>query len=91
MNIHGNTTSRNPTSGWSPARPMDRGRPTGPAIQAGARRLEGAEARRAARLLAGKHPVLHGVLAPLTHRLGRARTGTTVHFQLMPPDHGQVQ
>jgi hypothetical protein len=34
------------------------GRPTGPAVQATARRLEGAEARRAARLLAGKHPLL---------------------------------
>jgi PPOX class probable F420-dependent enzyme len=67
-----------------------RGRPTGPAIQATARRLEGAEARRAARLLAGKHPWLHGVLVPLTHRLGRAKTGRTVHFQLTPLDHGQV-
>src|SRR5919106_6807797 len=36
-----------------------RGRPTGPGIQAMARRLEGAESRRAARLLAGKHPLLH--------------------------------
>jgi PPOX class probable F420-dependent enzyme len=43
-----------------------RGRPTGPAIGATARRLEGAEAGRAARLLAGKHPWLHGVLVPLT-------------------------
>jgi PPOX class probable F420-dependent enzyme len=68
-----------------------RGRPTGPAIQATARRLEGAEARRAARLLARKHPVLHGVLVPLTHRLGRAKTGKTVHFQLTPLEHDQVQ
>ena len=68
-----------------------RGRPTGPAIQARARRLEGAEALRAARLLAGKHSVLHGVLVPLTHRLGRARTGKTVHFQLTPLAPGQVQ
>ena len=67
-----------------------RGRVTGPAIQATARRLEGAEARRAARLLAGKHPVLHGVLVPLTHRLGRAKTGKTVHFQLTPRDPGRV-
>jgi PPOX class probable F420-dependent enzyme len=52
-----------------------RGRPTGPALQATARRLEGGEARRAARLLAAKHPLLHGVLVPLTHRLGRAKTG----------------
>jgi PPOX class probable F420-dependent enzyme len=68
-----------------------RGRPTGPAIRATARRLEGAESRRAARLLAGKHPLLHGVLVPLTHRLGRAKTGTTAHFQLTPLHHGQVR
>jgi PPOX class probable F420-dependent enzyme len=68
-----------------------RGQPTGPAIQATARRLQGAEARRAARLLAAKHPLLHGLLVPLTHRLGRAKTGKTVHFQLTPLDHGQVQ
>ena len=68
-----------------------RGRPTGPAIQATARRLEGAESRRAARLLAGKHPLLHGVLVPLTHRLGRPKTGKTVHSQLTPLDHGQVR
>jgi hypothetical protein len=57
---------------------------TGPAIQATARRLEGAEARHAARLLAGKHPLLHGLLMPLTHRPGRVRTGKTVHFELTP-------
>jgi PPOX class probable F420-dependent enzyme len=68
-----------------------RGRPTGPGIQAMARRLEGAESRRAARLLAGKHPVLHGVLVPLTHRLGRAKTGKTVHFQLTPLAPGQAR
>src|SRR5215216_1581113 len=68
-----------------------RGRPTGPAIQATARRLDGAEAGRAARLLARKHPWLHGVLVPLTHRLGRPKTGKTVHFQLTPLDHGQVR
>src|SRR5215216_3506429 len=60
------------------------GRPTGPTIQATARRLEGGEARRAARLLARKHPWLHGVLVPLTHRLGRAKTGRTGHFELTP-------
>jgi PPOX class probable F420-dependent enzyme len=67
-----------------------RGRPTGPAIQAMARRLEGAEARRAARLLAHKHPLLHGLLVPLTHRLGRAKTGRTVHLKLTPCDPSQV-
>jgi PPOX class probable F420-dependent enzyme len=68
-----------------------RGQPTGPALQATARRLEGAESRHAARLLARKHPVLHGVLVPWTHRLGRAKTGTTVHFQLTPLHQGQVR
>src|SRR5215216_6041681 len=68
-----------------------RGRPTGPTLQATARPLEGAEARRAARLLAGKHPVLHGVLVPLTHRLGRAKTGKTVHFQMTALAPGQAR
>jgi hypothetical protein len=27
----------------------------------------------------------------LTHRLGRAKTGKTVHLQLTPLDHGQVE
>jgi PPOX class probable F420-dependent enzyme len=67
-----------------------RGRPTGPTLQATARRLEGVEARWAARLLVGKHPLLHGLLVPLTHRLGRAKTGKTVHFQLTPLDHGHL-
>jgi PPOX class probable F420-dependent enzyme len=61
-----------------------RGRPTGPALPAMARRLEGAESRDAARLLARKHPWLHGLLVPWTHRLGRAKTGKTVHFELTP-------
>ena len=67
-----------------------RGQPTGPAIQATARRLDSAEVRRAARLLTHKHPLLHGLLVPLTHRLGRAKTGRTVHFKLTPRDPGQV-
>src|SRR5215217_8710300 len=46
-----------------------RGRPTGPAIQATARRLEGAESRRAARLQTGK--TVHFQLTPLDH--GQAR------------------
>jgi PPOX class probable F420-dependent enzyme len=61
-----------------------RGRPTGPAIHVSVRRLEGEEARHASRLLARKYPVLHGAGVPLVHRLGRARTGRTVHFELLP-------
>jgi PPOX class probable F420-dependent enzyme len=75
----------NPTVDIAPS--TARGQPTGPtdgAIQATARRLEGAEVRRAARLLTYKHPLLHGLLVPLTHRLRRAKTGKTVHFKLTP-------
>ena len=63
-----------------------RGKPTGAAIHARARRLEGAEAKWAAHALARKHPLLHGVLVPLMHRLGRSRTGRTVHFELVALD-----
>jgi PPOX class probable F420-dependent enzyme len=59
------------------------GRPTGPAMRARARLLDGAEAARAAALLAAKHPLLHGILVPLTHRLRRNRT---VHYELTPLD-----
>jgi PPOX class probable F420-dependent enzyme len=61
-----------------------RGVPTAPAVAATARRLVDAEERRAARALARKYPLLHGVLVPLMHRLGRAKTGRTVHFELTP-------
>ncbi|RQW84091.1 PPOX class F420-dependent oxidoreductase [Micromonospora globispora] len=60
------------------------GRVTGPAIEATARRLTGAEHAAAARALRRKHPMLHGVLVPVMHRLGRRRTGPTVHFELTP-------
>jgi PPOX class probable F420-dependent enzyme len=59
------------------------GRPTGPAVRGTARLLDGEEARAAARLLRRKHPILHGLLVPLAHRLGRARFGRTVHFELV--------
>ena len=60
------------------------GKPTGPAIEATARRLTGREYATASRALRRKHPMLHGVLVPLMHRLGRRRTGRTVHFELTP-------
>jgi PPOX class probable F420-dependent enzyme len=56
-----------------------RGRPTGPAIPAQARILSGDESARAGRLLAAKHPILHGLLVPLGHRL---RGNTTIHIEL---------
>ncbi|WP_406037382.1 PPOX class F420-dependent oxidoreductase [Micromonospora sp. NBC_00898] len=60
------------------------GKPTGAAVEAVARRLSGAEYDAASRALVRKHPMLHGVLVPLMHRLGRRKTGRTVHFELTP-------
>jgi uncharacterized protein len=56
-----------------------RGRLTGPSIPAHARILTGAESAHASRLLADKHPILHGLLVPLGHRL---RGNTTTHIEL---------
>ncbi len=61
-----------------------RGRPTGPSLHARARRLSGAEYRHAARLLERKHPFLHGIVVPSSHRALRSRSGRTVHFELVP-------
>jgi PPOX class probable F420-dependent enzyme len=72
---------RDPTVEVAPS--TFRGRPTGPAIRGTARLLDGDEAKEAARLLRRKHPFLHGVVVPLAHRLGRRRTGRTVHFGLV--------
>ncbi|MEV1330925.1 PPOX class F420-dependent oxidoreductase [Micromonospora costi] len=60
-----------------------RGTPTGPALQATARRLSGQEYAQARRALRRKYPLLHVVLVPLLHRLGRRTTGRTVHFELV--------
>jgi uncharacterized protein len=60
-----------------------RGRPTGPAIRARARLLEGEESAYAGRLLVRKHPILHRILVPLVHRL---RGNETVHIELRPLD-----
>jgi PPOX class probable F420-dependent enzyme len=57
------------------------GKPTGPAIRARARLLDGAEARHAAKLIARKHPVLQRVLVPAFHRLTRKRT---LHYEITP-------
>jgi PPOX class probable F420-dependent enzyme len=61
-----------------------RGAPTGDAIPAQARLLDGDESRHAARVLRRKHPLLHGVVVPLTHRLGRSTYGRTIHYELVP-------
>ena len=60
-----------------------RGLPTGPAIHARARILEGDESAYASRAIARKHPILHGLLVPLVHRLRRNKT---VHIELMPAE-----
>jgi uncharacterized protein len=68
---------RNPRVEIAPCTP--RGRPTGPAVPALARPLQGEDAKRAARALRRKHPLLQGVLVPLAHRLMRCGTA---HFEL---------
>ncbi|HYJ68971.1 MAG TPA: PPOX class F420-dependent oxidoreductase [Nocardioidaceae bacterium] len=73
---------RDPNAEITPS--SGRGRPTGSPIPARLRRLDGDEDRHAARLLRRKHPFLHGVVVPLTHRLGRAKFGKTVHFVATP-------
>src|SRR5215211_3073387 len=55
------------------------GTPTGPAISARARILDGADSALAARLIASKHPFLHGFLVPLFHRM---RGYTTMQIEL---------
>ena len=60
-----------------------RGKPTGPAIRARARILEGDEPVYAGRTIARKHRILHGFLVPLVHRLRRNKT---VHLELKPVD-----
>jgi len=58
-----------------------RGKPTGPSIRAQMRLLSRDEAKSAARALARKHRILHGVLVPLSHRLARCKT---LHYELTP-------
>lgn len=60
-----------------------RGTPIDPVIRARARVLGGAEAAIAARALAHKYPILHGVVIPLYHCLRGYRT---VHVALSPCD-----
>lgn len=60
-----------------------RGKPTGPAVPARAALLTGADARAAARALARRHPMLQGVLVPLTHRIMRYQT---MHYELGDAD-----
>ena len=65
------------------ARSTLRGKPTGPAVRAHARILDGDESAYAGRAIARKHRILHGLLVPLVHRLRRNKT---VHIELKPVD-----
>ncbi|MER6052169.1 PPOX class F420-dependent oxidoreductase [Streptomyces sp. BHT-5-2] len=58
-----------------------RGRPVGPPVRARARLLDAdtREFRRAERSLTRKYPLIHGLVAPLVHRLRRERT---LHYEL---------
>ncbi|MFC9248988.1 PPOX class F420-dependent oxidoreductase [Streptomyces sp. NPDC057136] len=60
-----------------------RGKETGPQIKARVRLLDAGseENAHAAKLLAHKHPVVHGVLVPLAHKVMRDRT---VHYEVRP-------
>ena len=70
---------RNPEILLAPS--TTRGVPTGPAVEATARVLDGDEAAIAANALAKKYPILHGVLIPMVHRLRGYRT---MHMQVEP-------
>lgn len=59
-----------------------RGRALGPAMRAQAHLLGGEESERAARMLATKHPILHGWLIPWLHR---RRGWITQQYRLEPP------
>src|SRR5215813_692077 len=65
-----------------------RGKPTGPAIRARARVLNGDESAHAGHALARKHPILHGILVPLIHRL---RGNRTMHIEVTPVDAGRAE
>ena len=58
-----------------------RGKPTGPAIRARVRMLDGEAAAHARRAIERKHPILQHLLVPLAHRVQRY---TTVHYELTP-------
>jgi PPOX class probable F420-dependent enzyme len=60
-----------------------RGRPVGQAIPAQAVLLDGDDSDQAARMLASKHPVLHGHLIPWVHR---RRGWTTQQYRLTAPE-----
>ena len=56
-----------------------RGKPAGPAVEARATLLTGAEAQVAARALARRHRLLQAVLVPFAHRMKHYQT---MHYEL---------
>ena len=64
-----------------------RGKPMGPAIRARARVLSDDESAHAGQALARKHPILHGILVPLIHRL---RGNKTMHIEVTPVAGGRA-
>jgi uncharacterized protein len=64
------------------------GKPRGEAIAAATRLLSGAEAERAARLIARRQRVLQGILVPLFHR---AKGYRTLHYELVPVAKGEEE
>ena len=69
--------SNNPDVEIAPA--TVRGRPTGPALRARARLLEGEEAQHARQVIARRHPVFQRFVVPLAHKIARY---TTMHYEL---------
>jgi uncharacterized protein len=55
------------------------GTPAGAPVKARARRLEGQEARHAARRLVRRHPLMHGIAVPLGYAI---RLDRPVHYEL---------
>ncbi|MBB4935580.1 hypothetical protein F4561_006474 [Lipingzhangella halophila] len=64
-----------------------RGDPLGKPTRGEVRLLEGDDAKRAARLLGRRHPVLQRWAVPISHRVLRYRT---LHYQFVPYDDGEV-
>lgn len=69
----------NPTVELAPS--TFKGQPTGPAIRATVRPIEGPDTRKAARALAHDHKFMQGIAVPLAHRLMRYRT---LYYELVP-------
>lgn len=81
-NVAGKAKRLRHTSAVQIAASTFRGRPLGPPIRAEAHLLQGEASERAARLLARKHPILHGRIIPWYHR---RRGWTSQQYRLEQP------